>query len=290
MAITASQVAELRKKTDCGMMDCKKALVECDGDMEKAIEHLRKKGIAKAEKRADKIAAEGVIAVQMSDDQQAAAMLEINCETDFVARDDSFQQFVEAVSKLALDKGIADLDALGAEVLADGKTVDDARQALTAKIGENINIRRIAYITTTGRLGSYVHGGRIGVLVAMEGADEALAKDIAMHIAASNPIVVDPLQVDSALLERERKISEAQAIESGKPENIIEKMVEGRLKKFVNEISLVGQPFVKDPNTTVGAYLKQHNAEVESFLRFAVGEGIEKKKEDFAKEVMDQLK
>lgn len=288
MAITASQVAELRKATDCGMMDCKKALVESDGDMEKAIEFLRKKGIAKAAKRADKIAAEGKIICKQADN--IAVMLEINCETDFVARDENFTNFCEEVAQIALDNAIDSLDALSECNMKHGETVDTARQALTAKIGEHINIRRIALIETTGRLGCYVHGDRIGVIVAMESGDDDVAKDIAMHIAASHPIVVLPEQVDEALLERERDIAKAQAIESGKPENIAEKMVEGRLRKYVNEVSLVGQPYVKDPNVTVGEYLNQQKAEVESFIRFALGEGIEKRVEDFAAEVMSQIK
>lgn len=290
MAITASQVKELREKTDCGMMDCKKALVESDGDMEKAIDILRMKGISKAAKRAGKIAAEGVIVIRSAADNQSAIMLEINCETDFVARDENFRQFAEAVAKVAQKHSVDLLEDLSVLQMEDGQTIETAREALVSKLGEHINIRRLVAIATTGVIGHYVHSDRIGVLVAVAGGDENTPKDVAMHIAASHPTVVFPEQVDSGLLEREREICTAQAMESGKPSQIVEKMVEGRLRKFINEISLVGQPFVKDPNITVGDWLKKQNAEVESFVRFALGEGIEKKTENFAEEVMAQLK
>ncbi len=290
MTITASQVSELRKKTDCGMMDCKKALVEAAGDLEKAIELLRKKGIAKAAKRSGNIAAEGMVVISSDAHHQSSVMLEINSETDFVARDENFRTFAENVSAIAREQKINTLEALEKASKA-GKTIEAMRQALSAKLGENIQVRRLADMETAGIIGSYVHGGgRIGVLVALNKKDLALAKDIAMHIAASKPVVILPDHVDEALVIKEKEICMAQALESGKPQNIIEKMVKGRLEKFVNEISLVGQPFVKDPNLTVGQLLKQHQATVEAFVRFELGEGIEKKETNFAEEVMAQLK
>ncbi len=290
MAITASQVSELRKKTDCAMMDCKKALVETDGAMEKAIELLRKKGKSKAEKRSGNIAAEGVVVIRCDNDKKTGVMLEINCETDFVARDDNFKQFTDLLADIAISKKIDSLDELFTAEAAENSTVEQARQALISKLGENINIRRLASIKSSGMIGCYSHSGRIGVLVAIDGGDAVLAKDIAMHVAASRPSVVLPEQVDANILAKEKEIFKAQALESGKPENIAEKMVEGRIKKFVNEISLVGQSFVKEPSITVAELLERGKATVESFVRFELGEGIEKKTEDFAEEVMAQLR
>ncbi len=287
--ITASLVKELRERTGAPMMDCKRALTETAGDIDAAIELMRKSGQAKADKKAGRVAAEGVVAVITSDDNKAAVMLEINSETDFVARDSNFIDFVGKVSTAALSSKADTVDALNATEIAAGETVEQARAALVAKIGENIQVRRLTSKSTSGVLGSYVHGGRIGVLVDLEGGDEALAKDIAMHVAASQPEVVSPDDVPAELIAKEKEIFAAQAKESGKPDNIIEKMVEGRVKKFLNEVSLVGQPFVKDPNKTVGKLLEESKAKVISFTRYVVGEGIEKEEVDFAQEVMSQL-
>lgn len=276
MAISASQVSELRRMTDCGMMDCKKALEETAGDLSLAVEMLRKKGIAKAAKKADRVASEGVIKVNVSSDRKRAVMLEVNCETDFVARDDHFQQFTQAVADLALIHAVKEVDELAATKMDGEKTVEEVRQELIAKVGENICIRRIAALSTTGTIDSYTHGHKIGVLLSLIGDAPGLGKDLAMHIAASKPVVVSPEQIDPAIIEQEKIIYKAQALESGKPENIVDKMVEGRVKKFVNEVSLVGQPFVKDTDMTVGELLKQKHATVELFIRFELGEGIQK--------------
>lgn len=277
MTITATQVKELRQITGCGMMDCKKALTEANGDMEKAGDILRTKGIAKAAKKAGRVAAEGVIALRITADNKQAIILEVNSETDFVARDENFLNFVNMVADKALVEKANDIEALSA--------IEPVRQELIAKIGENINVRRVAFIQSSGIVGLYLHGTRIGVLVALNNEDADLAKDIAMHIAAAKPLVVSPEQLAPAILAKEREIYRAQALESGKPDNIIEKMVEGRIKKYVNEISLQGQPFVKNPDVTVGQLLKEKNAQVEKFVRFELGEGIEKKTENFAEEV-----
>jgi len=289
MAITASQVKELRQRTGAGMMECKKALVETDGDIEAAIEQMRKSGMAKADKKADRVAAEGGIIIQLDMDRKNAAILEVNSETDFVSGGDDFKNFANAVCANVLKDKPADLDALSASTLESGESVDDARRALIAKIGEKISVRRFTNISTSGYLGVYLHGNGIGVVVDMEGGSEDLAKDIAMHVAASKPVCVSADQVDPALLEKEREIFSAQAKESGKPDNIIEKMIEGRVNKYLKEITLVGQPFVKDPDTTVEKLLKAADAKVISFQRYEVGEGIEKKEENFAEEVMAQV-
>jgi len=289
MAITASQVKELRQRTGAGMMECKKALVETDGDIEAAIEQMRKSGMAKADKKADRVAAEGAIIIQLDMDRKNAAILEVNSETDFVSGGDDFKDFANGVCANVLKNKPADLDALAESTLESGETIDDARRALIAKIGEKISVRRFTNITTSGYLGVYLHGSGIGVVVDMEGGSEDLAKDIAMHVAASKPVCVSADQVDPALLEKEREIFSAQAKESGKPDNIIEKMIEGRVNKYLKEITLVGQPFVKDPDTTVEKLLKAANAKVISFQRYEVGEGIEKKEENFAEEVMAQV-
>lgn len=290
MAITASLVKELRERTGAGMMECKKALVETDGDIDAAIEHMRKTGMAKADKKADRVAAEGSITIKTDMDKQNAAILEINSETDFVAGGDDFQSFANEVCDKLLSEKPDDMDALMALKLDSGESVDEKRRALIAKIGENISVRRMSLMSTSGVLGVYLHGSRIGVVVDMEGGDEELAKDVAMHIAASKPVCVSADQVPAEEVAREREIFEAQAKESGKPDNIIEKMVEGRIKKFVNEITLYGQPFVKDPDMTVEKLVKGKNANVVGFKRFEVGEGIEKKQENFAEEVMAQIK
>lgn len=291
MAISAALVKELRERTSAGMMECKKALVETNGDIEAAVEHLRKTGMAKADKKADRTAAEGLIIIKVSDDAKKAAMVEINCETDFVAKDDSFKSFADEVAAITLDSKPADLDALLASSMKSGDSIEDATKALIAKIGENINVRRfINYECSNGRVGSYLHGSRIGVLVEAEGGDDDLAKDLAMHIAASKPVCVSSEEVSADLIEKEKEIFAAQAAESGKPEEIIEKMISGRINKFLKEITLLGQPFVKDPDSTVEKLLKASNAKVIAFQRFEVGEGIEKKADNFADEVMAQVK
>ena len=289
MAITAALVKELRERTGSGMMECKKALVEVDGDIEAAVEMMRKAGLAKADKKAGRVAAEGLLGLSIADDGKSAAVVEVNCETDFVAKGDDFQGFVQSVSDLALAAKPADVEALKATDM-DGKSVDDTRQALVAKIGENIQVRRSVVISAAGSIASYKHGTRIAVLVDLEGGDAELGKDIAMHIAASNPICVDETGVPADVLQKEREIVSAQAKESGKPDNIVEKMVEGRMQKYLKEITLVGQPFVKDPDQTVEKLLAAKGAKVVSFARFEVGEGIEKKQENFADEVMAQVK
>jgi elongation factor Ts len=289
MAITAALVKDLRERTGAGMMECKKALVETDGDIEAAIEHMRKTGLAKADKKAGRTAAEGLIVFKASDDGKKAAMVEVNCETDFVAKGDDFIDFANAVAQTALDNVPADIDALLALPLAGGgDSIADATKALIAKIGENMNVRRVVTKETDGVLGAYLHGSRIGVLVEMQGGDETLAKDIAMHVAASKPTCVSEADVPAELIEKEKEIFAAQAAESGKPAEIIEKMVEGRIKKFLKEVTLLGQPFVKDPDQTVEQLLKAAGATVLGFDRLEVGEGIEKKVENFAEEVMAQ--
>lgn len=286
MAITAAQVKELRERTGAGMMDCKKALTETNGDIEQAIENMRKNGQAKAAKKAGRVAAEGVILAKT--DSGYALMLELNCETDFVARDSGFLAFGNKVLELAFNQKIEDIDALMAADL-DGETVEEARAHLVAKIGENINVRRIAKLDGAERIGSYVHGSRIGVLVGLNGGDEEVAKDLAMHIAASRPDFVTPEDVPAEVVEKEKAIQVEVAMNSGKPADIAEKMVAGRMRKFTHEISLTGQPFVKDPSISVGDLLKQHNATVTTFLRLEVGEGIEKQEDDFASEVQAQI-
>jgi len=289
MAITASMVKELRERSAAGMMECKKALVETDGDMEAAIEHLRKSGAAKAAKKAGRIAADGAIVALVNVD--GAVLLEINSETDFVANDENFVRFCETVAAAVLNAAPADVDALRDVVVPGGETVEQMRTALVAKIGENIDVRRFARVELGGNLiESYLHGKRIGVLVRMAGGDSGLARDIAMHIAASNPVCVSETEVASELLDKEREIHRAQAAESGKAPEIVEKMIAGRVKKFINEITLLGQPFVKDPDKTVAKLLAERNAEVLSFVRYEVGEGIDKKTENFAEEVMAQAR
>jgi elongation factor Ts len=285
MAVTAALVKELRERTGAGMLDCKKALVETDGDIELAIENMRKSGQAKAAKKAGRIAAEGVILTHVANNK--ATMLEINSETDFVARDEGFLTFGSKILAVAAANGLNDIDALNAADL-DGVTVSTARDTLVAKIGENISPRRV--ITVEGEnLGAYVHSGRIGVIAILTGGDEDLAKDIAMHIAASSPQFVKPSDVPAEVVAKEKEIQLEIAIQSGKPAEIAEKMVAGRMKKFTGEVSLTGQPFVKDPSMSVGDLLKSRNADVVNFIRFEVGEGIEKKTEDFAAEVAAQM-
>ena len=292
MAITAALVKELRERTGSGMMECKKALVESNGDIDAAIEAMRKSGLAKADKKSDRVAAEGVIAIETSADGKRAVMIEVNSETDFVAKADDFINFVNQLLTTVLEAQPVDLDALMAIALNDaGESVEVVRQALVAKIGENIQIRRFELMSSEdGVIGSYRHGDRIGTMVKLTGGDMTLAKDLAMHVAASRPQAVSGDDLPAELLEKERDIVITQARDSGKPEAIIEKMVEGRMKKFVNEISLLGQAFVKDPDVTVEKLVQQANAAVNAFECFEVGEGIEKKEDNFAEEVMAQAK
>ena len=285
MAVTAALVKELRERTGAGMMDCKKALVETDGDIELAIENMRKSGQAKAAKKAGRIAAEGVILTQVEGNR--ATMMEVNCETDFVARDEGFLGFGNKVLAVAHAGSINSVEELN-EAELDGAKVVEVRDALVAKIGENISPRRVINVEGDN-LGAYVHGGRIGVIAILNGGDEELAKDVAMHVAAASPQFVKPEQVPAEVVEKEKEIQVELAIQSGKPADIAEKMVAGRMKKFTGEISLTGQPFVKDPSVSVGELLKSKGADVVNFIRFEVGEGIEKKTEDFAAEVAAQM-
>ena len=290
MAITATTVKELRERTGAGMMDCKKALQESDGDIEKAIEDMRKSGMAKAAKKAGRVAAEGLIVIKQNAGTAQVVIAEINSETDFVAKDDSFKGFCDEVAVCILAEKPADIDTL-MECNIDGQTVEEARQQLVAKIGENISVRRFSLLDSAdGTLASYLHGVRIGVLVELEGGDEVLAKDIAMHVAASNPVCIAEEDVPKDLLDKEREILIAQAQESGKPQEIIEKMIGGRINKFLKEITLVGQPFVKDPDQTIARLLGSAGASVKRFIRYEVGEGIEKRNDNFAEEVMAQAK
>ncbi|MBU6377850.1 MAG: elongation factor Ts [Gammaproteobacteria bacterium] len=290
MSITAEAVKQLRERTGAGMMECKKALVETQGDLDAAAELMRKQGLAKADKKAARVAAEGVIALEKSADGKSAAMVEVNCETDFVAREADFQGFSAEVAKLALASNPAGLDALNALQLASGESVDERRRALVAKIGENISVRRHATLGSAGFLGAYRHGTRIGVLVALEGGSVELAHDIAMHIAASNPEYLSAADVPADVVAKEREIETEKALAEGKPAEIVAKMVEGRLRKTLNEKALLGQPFVKDPEQTIEKLLKAAKAEVKAYRRFEVGAGIEKKQDDFVGEVMAQVK
>ena len=287
MSISASMVKELRERTGAGMMECKKALVETSGDMEAAAELLRKSGQAKADKKAGRVAADGRIVIRA--DGGSAVMVEVNSETDFVAKDENFIAFAGAVADAALASGTTDVEAFASEKLADGRSVEQARTDLISKVGENISVRRITAIASEGPLGQYTHGAKIGAAVALEGGDEELARDIAMHVAAINPTCIDESGVPAETLERERRIFAEQAAESGKPAEIVEKMVSGRIAKFLKEVTLVGQPFVKDDKISVGKLLDKAGATVTSFVRFEVGEGIEKKQENFADEVMKQI-
>jgi len=289
MAITASMVKELRERTGAGMMDCKKVLTETNGDLEAAIDVMRKSGAAKADKKAGRVAADGKVVITVSDDAKEASIVEVNCETDFVAKDENFINFVNAVGARVLADKPADVAALSAMPLDSGETVEETRANLVAKIGENMQVRRFEIISSEGAVYAYMHGVRIGVAVAMTGGDEALGKDIAMHIAASRPVCVSEADVPEETLAKEKEILIAQAQDSGKPPEIIEKMIGGRMKKYLAEITLVGQPFVKDPDQTVEQLLKAAGAEVTAFIRYEVGEGIEKKEEDFAAEVMAQV-
>ena len=282
--ITAALVKELRERTGSGMMECKRALQETGGDIEAAVELMRKAGQAKADKKASRIAAEGLIVVRQA--AGAAAMAEINCETDFVTKNDDFRAFAAEVAETVLREGPTDLDALLAAAMANGQSVEQNRRDCIAKIGENINVRRgVRLASSSGVLGSYLHGTRIGVLVELDGGDAELAKDIAMHIAASRPLCVSADQVPAELIAKEKEIYAARAVAEGKPANMIDKIAEGRLRKYFEEVTLLGQPFVKDPDQSVDKLLKFHRASVVRFERFELGEGIEKKSSDFAAEV-----
>ena len=289
MNITADAVKQLRERTGAGMMECKKALVETKGDLDAAAELMRKQGLAKADKKATRVAAEGVVVVARSGDHRTAAMVEVNCETDFVARSDEFQGFAREVAQAALEHPAPSVDAL-VQLTVSGSTLEERRRALIAKIGENIAVRRFVRVSAPGALGDYLHGTRIGSLVALEGGDEALARDLAMHVAAINPAYVDASAVPADVLDKEREILTEQTKGEKKPPEIIAKMVEGRLRKFLAEITLLGQPFVKDPEITVEKLLKKSGARVVEFVRYEVGAGIERKQDDFVSEVMAQVK
>ncbi len=290
MSVTAEAVKQLRERTGAGMMECKKALVETNGDLDAAAELMRKQGLAKADKKAARVAAEGVVALEKSADGKSAAMVEVNCETDFVAREADFQGFSADVAKVALTAGATDVDALIANKLASGETIDERRRALISKIGENITVRRHATLSSSDFLGAYRHGTRICALVAIEGGDAALAHDLAMHVAASNPEFLSAADVPADLVAKEREIETEKALAEGKPADIVAKMVEGRIRKTLNEKALLGQPFVKDPDQTVEKLLKAAKAEIKAYKRFEVGAGIEKKQDDFVGEVMAQVK
>ncbi|MCY3769780.1 MAG: translation elongation factor Ts [Gammaproteobacteria bacterium] len=285
MVITATQIKELRERTGAGMMDCKKALTETGGDLDRAIEELRKKGVAAAQKKAGRIAAEGVIVSARN--AQASVLVEVNCETDFVAKDASFQAFCSQVAAAALDSSPADVQALGGCVLDNGETAETVRQKLIAKVGENISVRRFARMEAgDGTVSSYLHGSRIGVLVKLVNGSAELGRDLAMHVAASRPLCISEEAMDRAVLDREQAIYVAQAEESGKPPAIVEKMVQGRVKKFLRENTLMHQPFVKNTDQSVGGLLAEAGASVVDMVRFEAGEGIEKRSDDFVSEVM----
>ena len=284
--ISAALVKELRERTGAGMMDCKKALTEADGDIELAIENMRKSGQAKAAKKAGRIAAEGVILARA--EGNTAVMIELNCETDFVGKDASFRAFGEQVLALAVANKISDLEALKAAAMENGDSVEVSLNNLIAKLGENMNLRRMI-VVEGDNLGTYIHGGRIGVITKLVGGTTDLAKDLAMHVAANSPQFVKPEDVSAEVVAKEREIQIDIAINSGKPKDIAEKMVEGRMKKFTGEISLTGQMFVKDPSISVADLLKKEGADVLEFVRFEVGEGIEKQETDFAAEVQAQI-
>lgn len=292
MAISADQVKDLRARTGAGMMECKKALQEAEGDIEAAVDVMRRRGLAKADKKADRVAAEGVIVASVSDDAKQGVLLEVNSETDFVAASDDFLGFARRIADLILERQPADVDALMRLPYQDegGDDVETALKELIARIGENVQLRRFERYVTDGVVATYLHGSRIGVMIEVEGGDATLARDLAMHVAASEPLCVSKDEVDSETMERERQILVDQAQDSGKSEEIIQKMVEGRLNKWLGEVTLLGQPFVKDPDQTVDELLQSKGARAKRFTRFAVGEGKEKKEENFAEEVAAQVK
>lgn len=289
--ITAALVMQLRERTGAGMMECKKFLVAAEGDIEKAIDDMRKAGQAKADKKADRIAAEGGIFISKSTDCSTAVILEVNCETDFVAHDENFKSFGNKTVDVALTTGEIDVIRLSQQALSDGtETIEIARQQLVAKIGENIQLRRLEKVQAEAVVGTYLHGARIGVVVGLKKGDEQLARDLAMHIAANKPLVIRKEDVPASAIQKEREIALAQASTSGKPQDIIDKMVDGRINKFVDEVCLLGQSFVKDPTIKIEKLLKDKQAEISSFVRYEVGEGIEKKQDDFVAEVMAQVR
>jgi elongation factor Ts len=294
MEISAESVKQLRQRTSAGFMECKRALVETKGDLDLAAELMRKQGLTKADKKASRVAAEGIVAIEVApagpDGRSIAAMVEINCETDFVARQPDFQQFASDTARVALGVRDGRLETLAAQRLPDGATVDEKRRALVATIGENISLRRFQVLESAATIASYRHGTRIGVLLELEGGEAALARDLAMHVAASNPAYLSAADVPAEVVAKEREIEAEKAKGEGKAPDIVAKMVEGRIRKTLNEIALLGQPFVKDPDQTVEKLLKASKANVRSFVRFEVGAGIEKKQEDFVGEVMAQVK
>jgi elongation factor Ts len=283
--ISASRVMELRQRTGLGMMECKKALTEAEGDFTRAEELLRIRSGAKASKASARIAAEGVVGIAVASDARTAAMVELNCETDFVARNDEFRTFANEIAQIVVREQPAHVEALAGRTLASGDTIEARRVALVQKIGENVTLRRFVRVAAEGRVASYVHGTRIGVLVDYTGGSEALGKDLAMHIAATKPIAVSREQVPADVIDKERSIAAARAAESGKPANIVEKMVEGAVAKFLAEVTLLPQPFVKNDKETVGRLVEGQGARVNGFVLYVVGEGIEKRKDDFAAEV-----
>ena len=286
--ITASMVKELRQRTGMGMMECKKALVEVDGDLKKAEDLLRIKSGAKASKVAGRVAAEGAIGVFVSPDAKTGALVEVNCETDFVGKDANFREFADAIAETVASTGITDVDAIAQQTLSSGETIEEKRLTLVSKLGENMTVRRAALHKADGKLAHYLHGARIGVLVDVDGGDDVLGKDLAMHIAALKPLAVSRDQVSADAIEREREIARARALESGKPQNIVDKIVDGSVHKYLSEITLHGQPFVKDDKVSVEKLLTSNKARVADFSLFVVGEGIEKKANDFAAEVAAQ--
>jgi elongation factor Ts len=290
MSVTAARIKELRQRTGSGMMECKRALNDVNGDMELAIDNMRKAGLAKADKKSGRIAAEGRIAVAQNDDTTKAVIIDVNCETDFVAKGDEFKGFSQGIAIAILASDVTTVEAALELTLSDGKSIDETRRGLIAKLGENITLRRFDRVSAIGGTGYYLHGEKIGVVVSLVTADEALAKDIAMHIAASKPVCVSEAEVPAETIEREKAIFVAQAEESGKPAEIIEKMIGGRIRKFLAEITLEGQAFVKDDKITVGKLVSSKNNKVSGFINLTVGEGIEKDEGDFAAEVMAQVR
>jgi elongation factor Ts len=294
MAVTAESVKALRERTGAGMMECKKALVEANGDLEAAAEAMRKSGLAKADKKAGRIAAEGVVVIERSADGKSVALVEVNSETDFVAREKDFQSFAASVARAALEAKPASLEALNAVKLPSGQTVEETRRELIARIGENIGVRRFEVVSGSAPLGTYLHGSRIGTVVVIEGGEASLGHDLAMHVAAINPQYLSAEDVPADQVEKEREIFIAQAATDpklqGKPKEVLVKASEGKLRKFLGEITLLGQPFVKDDKQAVAEVLKRANAKVLRFVRYEVGAGIEKKQEDFAAEVMAQVR
>ncbi len=290
MAITAATVKELRERTGAGMMDCKKALTETSGDLEAAIDLMRANGQAKAAKKAGRIAAEGLVATRLSADNKTATIIEVNCETDFVSKGDDFINFVDELATMALDMGANSVEELNSATMSNGKDVDTSRVDLIAKIGENINIRRVTTLTSEGMIASYIHGGgRIGVLTAIDTDNAEIAKHVSMHICASKPEALNEEALSAELIEREKAVFVEQARESGKPDDIIEKMITGRMKKFVAEVTLLGQSFIMDPDITIEKLLKDNSMNVTGFIRYEVGEGIEKAQDNFVEEVMAQV-